>query len=112
MSPKQEYKNPLTRAIVRLIEMTVEGKDADGNPTDGKDGANFVIKIAWKSIKPQLPMMLYSLDNSPAALQAIQEEMLKVSQENLVKQKGPGYLAWVNPECPDESRRIEPLCPS
>lgn len=103
MSRQQQYQSPLTRAIVRLISMAV-GED--------NKNANIVIKIAWKSIKPQLPIMLYSLDHSPEALQAIQAEILKVSQENLAIQRGPGFLAWVKPECPDEAKRIEPLCPS
>jgi hypothetical protein len=102
MSP-QQYNSCITRAVVGLIEKAMGGDEKDQNIT---------MKIVMKMVKPHLPMALYTLDNSPQALKEIQEEMIKVTQENLQKEKGPGYLAWIRPDCPEENKRIECLCQS
>lgn len=103
-----EYQSPITKVVSSLVEMALSGRNPDG--TESEEKINPLLKIALNGIKPQLPIMLYKLDTDARALQGIQLQILKVCQETLLKEKGAGYLAWINPACPDENKRIERLC--
>jgi hypothetical protein len=107
MSQPQQYQSPITRAVVRLVEMAIKGEDSP--PADKKK--NLVMTIAWNMVRSQLPMVLYGLDHDPKALAAIQGEILLVSQENLKAERGPGYLAWISPGEIAGSDRTIRLCP-